>query len=120
VAHRLGQRVVLGGEHPAQTHPLAGEHPDVQLGVGGQPLESRAATGFDGGERVGESSGVAGNQGRPEFCLAGEMVVQGRLGDAQLGRDVRVGETVEPAGLYEPLGDVPGPPRGCLPVRPSL
>ncbi len=41
-----------------------------------------------------------------ELGLAGEVVVQARLGDADLGGDVGVAEAVEAARLHQPLGDV--------------
>ena len=108
IASRIGcgQRLVLGGEHPAQAHAL---------GRAARPRRSRRRRRAWRGrrppasislERRGEALRVALDQRLAELGLPGEVVVQAGLGDAELVRDVGVAEAVEAARLHEPLGDV--------------
>jgi len=85
------------------------QHLEVQRCVAVELGGCRHVGGVEGGQRPGEARGVAGDERFPELGLAGDVVVQGRLGDLQLGSDVGVAEAVEPAGLYQPLGSIKDP-----------
>ena len=77
-------------------------------------MEAYAASFAHGAEPVGveplelggEPFRVAGDERFAQLRLTGEVVVQARLGDAELRRHVGVAEAVESARLHETLGGV--------------
>jgi probable blue pigment (indigoidine) exporter len=103
-AHRRGEGLVLGREDPAEAHALALQHPAIERDVRLEPCDRRQLARVDLVERGGEALDVARDQRLAERGLAREVVVQARLRDGELERDVRVAEAVEAAGLHEPLG----------------
>ena len=109
VLHRLREGLVLRGEHAAQAHLAVAQHPQVQARVGVQLRARSAVRGVEARESFHETAGVTGDERLAEGGLAGEVVVQGGLGDLQLGSDVGVAEAVEPADLDQPLGHVQDP-----------
>src|ERR671923_1320132 len=115
LAHRFGQRLVIGRQHAAQAHALLVQDIRVDAGVCVE-LGRRVATGgVDSLECGGEAGGVALDERPAELRLAGKVVVQAGFGDAQLSGDVGVAEALEAAALDEPLRAVEDP-RGSVRV----
>jgi hypothetical protein len=114
VLHRLGERSVLRGKHAAQAHPLALEDVRVELRVGIELGRRVDRTGPDLCQGALETIRVSLDERLPELRLAREVIVQTRLGDLELGRDVRVAEAVESADLYEAFGGIQDPGRRVL------
>jgi hypothetical protein len=112
LAHRLGQGRVVGGEHPAQAHPIVSENRRVQLGVRAELLRRVDPASVDGHEGVREPHRVPFDQCFPELRLAGVVVVERRLRDVELFGDVRVTESVEAAFLHQTLGHIEDLGRG--------
>src|SRR5919108_5647631 len=120
LAHRFGQRLVIGRQHAAQAHALLVQDIRVDAGVCIELGRRVAAGGVDPLECGGEAGGVALGERPAELRLAGKVVVQAGFGDAQLGGDVGVAEAVEPATLDEPLRAVEDSRGGVRVVSLSL
>ena len=86
--------------------PAVGEHLRVQARVAGQalPHPRRGLPGLL--PRSVEPPPVAGDQRLRELRLAGEVVVDARLGDGKLRADVGIGEAVVPPHLRQRLRGV--------------
>ena len=78
----------------------------VEVRVRGELRRRIVGLGVDRVERTDKPLGVAADECLPELALPREVVVEARLGDPKLGRDVGVAEGVEPADADELLGDV--------------
>ena len=112
LAHRLGKGRIVGGEHPAQAHPIVSEYLRVQLCVRAELLRRVDPAGVDGHERVREPGRVPFDQRFTELRLAGVVVVERCLRDVELFGDVRVTESVEAAFLHQTLGHIEDLGRG--------
>ena len=106
VLHGGRQRLVLGGQHAAQAHPLLTQHVEVDSGVRRDLRRCVARSVVDLVERGLESGRVPVDQRPAKLCLAGEVVVEGRLGNAEFGSDIGVADAVETTYLHQSLGDV--------------
>ena len=110
--HRLGERAVLGGEHAAQAHPIVLEDTEIEGGIGPELAQGVDGLAVDTGQLGDEADRVALDERGAELGLAGEVIVEGRRRDPELGRDIGIAEPVEPPGLHQALGDVEDPRGG--------
>ena len=104
--HGLGERVVPGRKHSAQTHPALAEDVGVDRCVRADLCDGIRLVLVNGLQGRGESLRISLDQGTAELRLSREVVMQAGLGDMQLGRNVGVAEPVESTQLHQPLGDI--------------
>src|ERR1700722_7638829 len=79
---------------------------EVEIGIGIEAGSGFGSASLHGRQRLGKAGGVASKKSLTQFCLPGEVVVEGRLRDLQLGGNVGIAEPVEATDLDETLGHV--------------
>ena len=104
--HRLRQCRVLGGDHAAEAQAVMDEHASVERDVSPELLGCAARLRVNRAEVAREHVVITRHERAPELRLRRKVVVEARLGDAELARDVGVAEAIEPARLRETLGRI--------------
>ena len=100
----LGQRVALGGERRAEATEAAFDPLQVELGISEDARHSVVALLLDGGESARVARGIAFEQRHGEIGLGREMMMNGRLADADPVGEVGIAEARIAASAHKRLG----------------